>query len=909
MKSKRRHLDILFRRIQPEAVYNSLGGNAALGARPFRVTSHAVGEAVYLHYARSVFEPFSDDEIGNLYRHMQELMQYRDGRGAKSVFALLPHYTEGVLREQEGFPVCRAEEFLNWRSISFLLGQDLLTTSHFAFRDAQSGPRSRSFGWPAAIRSDDPCIRALLRRGVSENHYHLYGSTQSFALSWMCLMNHPRQIGRYLREQRIAGHMFENLQDTPNLGEMDVHLPWEERLYIAAELRALLFEAFQSWRCGGSPAACTPPVLGTAETVEGEAAQNRDGSPAFASIVHVFRAFQASVTKRKEAAQRVGRLRFGHGVRYLQPDGRAVCLDYAIPCLPDGHAAGRQGEGQPWDGAFRALSGERSFLYGCFLMSFRNIFSQAEQDLFYLYLLLKSQFRSELIQVNKRVGFRNFSSYQDRKYDFFGSMPEYANESVRLSAGASLCDGSMQSLELRIGPGRSPQETAQEVLKIDSLAQFACRGKRVRQDEVIRDCRSAPWFYTLHFLKRKPSAGGCGIHSPRNANVRNTVRQQAAALAAALSQNGPLCGRIRGIDAASNEIGCRPEVFAPDFRFLRSLHPNPTPGRGCAARELYPRLGITYHVGEDFLDIADGLRAIDEAVRFLELQRGDRLGHALALGVDPRQHYAGKGRQIMLPKQDWLDNLVWLLYRGNELGVTIPSQCRAQMEVEAQKLFQEICGKDVRHGILLDYYQAWKLRGDAPELYQSGRFASPGEWPCPPYQSAQYQRGDALALLRGQEAVAQLYWFYHYGSRKEGEKIEVIQVQDWYIDLLYSFQTQLQIELATRGIAIECNPTSNVLIGTFGRYEHHPIFRFNRYQLDAGADAPWSPQLSVSINTDDQGVFDTSLANEYELIAACLRWQKSGKVPRYHNDCIYGYLDHVREMGNLQVFPGAEQLP
>lgn len=42
---------------------------------------------------------------------------------------------------------------------------------------------------------------------------------------------------------------------------------------------------------------------------------------------------------------------------------------------------------------------------------------------------------------------------------------------------------------------------------------------------------------------------------------------------------------------------------------------------------------MTYHTGEDFLDIVDGLRAIDEAMLFLQMEKGERLGHAMALGV------------------------------------------------------------------------------------------------------------------------------------------------------------------------------------------------------------------------------------------------------------------------------------
>jgi len=58
------------------------------------------------------------------------------------------------------------------------------------------------------------------------------------------------------------------------------------------------------------------------------------------------------------------------------------------------------------------------------------------------------------------------------------------------------------------------------------------------------------------------------------------------------------------------------------------------------------------------------------------------------------------------------------------------------------------------------------------------------------------------------------------------------------------------------------------------------------------------PQLFVSINTDDQGVFDTCLENEFALMAIALEKAKdeNGK-PLYNQAMIYDWLDRVRQMG------------
>ena len=117
--------------------------------------------------------------------------------------------------------------------------------------------------------------------------------------------------------------------------------------------------------------------------------------------------------------------------------------------------------------------------------------------------------------------------------------------------------------------------------------------------------------------------------------------------------------RVRGIDAASQEIGCRPEVFGQCFRTLHSHTCYRLTEKGY---EKMPQLRATYHVGEDFLDLADGLRAIDEAILFLNLDCGDRLGHCLALGLDVQEWYQFKNNHISISKQDYLDNIVWLYH-------------------------------------------------------------------------------------------------------------------------------------------------------------------------------------------------------------------------------------------------------
>ena len=113
-------------------------------------------------------------------------------------------------------------------------------------------------------------------------------------------------------------------------------------------------------------------------------------------------------------------------------------------------------------------------------------------------------------------------------------------------------------------------------------------------------------------------------------------------------------------------------------------------------------------------------------------------------------------------------------------------------------------------------------------------------------------------------------------------------------------------KIMKKGIAVECNPSSNKLIGTFDRYEKHPMFRFNHVGLPQSEYPDERIELQASVNTDDQGVFDTSLENEYALLYGCLQLKKDEDgLPIIDSTAILEYLDRVRKMGNRCVFPKA----
>lgn len=79
------------------------------------------------------------------------------------------------------------------------------------------------------------------------------------------------------------------------------------------------------------------------------------------------------------------------------------------------------------------------------------------------------------------------------------------------------------------------------------------------------------------------------------------------------------------------------------------------------------------------------------------------------------------------------------------------------------------------------------------------------------------------------------------------------------INELRQLQKSLIYKIRRRGVFIETNPTSNILIRGI-TYEEHPISEFSRCNL------------KFAISTDDRVIFDTTLKKEFYRIARAMKW-------------------------------------
>ena len=241
MHQEREDLDILFRRTMPEAVLNKIrSGNVLIKSkRSVEAGVDAYAYSVYDHYSLLNLSEYSATEIRLRKEALDESIHEIKSGG---IFSTLVLYADKVLHYDGENLTCRSEKALNWRSIYLRLGQDIFTTAWLAWYNHMACPdkmQSRKMTWPAILKTDDAKLNNIFRKGLAENHFHLHGSTQSFALSWVCLMNHPTGIHTYLNNEP---KFKENLNYNVSSGAVDNVMDWERRILYAAMIRALLFE-------------------------------------------------------------------------------------------------------------------------------------------------------------------------------------------------------------------------------------------------------------------------------------------------------------------------------------------------------------------------------------------------------------------------------------------------------------------------------------------------------------------------------------------------------------------------------------------------------------------------------------------------------------------------------------------
>ncbi len=783
----------------------------------------------------------------------------------KSPFFFPVKIAEKFLKITDEKPVCRVEMLGNWHGLTIKLGEDLFTTALLAYRKYRHDYEPAHFQWEKIIKSDFHSLNNMMEsKNLSENHMHLKGSSPYFDLNWLSLMNNPKnRRDEFQTFTRKTSLMPVSIISFADMKKMDLY----DMVRIAACLRITLFilcccddkDRFNKieWRINA--------ILRNTDLLS----------------VH-FKEFLSEISVE---------LMFSN---YRQFNEK---VDYAINFPVN------------YDKSSSALTGERKIYYAAYLYLLKggDFFQQVERY-FYLYILITHIISNEFIQKNERYGFKNFQDYQERKTAFIPSGSVYEKLMIKMAIVDNIKENNINKLEVRFHGGTDKKILYDEIKRIDKCCSYS---PRTSSNEVNISDGKLKHFFVLHFLKKpcefykvtEPDKYKTWDLKCRDFYLRKEVKQEAMTITSLRRDSLSTALRIFGIDAASSEVTCRPEVFAQAFRYLRSHHvTNPMSRFGISEDKPVPNLRVTYHVGEDFYDLLDGLRAIDEAIDFLQLGYGDRIGHGVAMGLDIDDYYQNRDYEISLPRQNLLDNIAWMLNKIQIYNIDTPTSFYQKLRVKFRDILKRIfkTGEDTDHS---DYIQAMGLRGENPELFfedYEQRENIRNFYINTPWKLFSSNRSHDFYIYMNKN-VYNLNQRYHYDTdvKKKGNKYIKYTVEKEYINCLKILQIKMRQELETNGIAVESNPSSNYLISKLSDISKIPLFRL--FPIDEQESG--SNRLNVSVNTDDQGVFYTSLNKEYAMLAHVQQQKKNlDGTRKYSDDKILQWIERLIKNGNEQSF-------
>ncbi|MEA1956046.1 MAG: hypothetical protein U9N02_06090 [Campylobacterota bacterium] len=565
-----------------------------------------------------------------------------------------------------------------------------------------------------------------------------------------------------------------------------------------------------------------------------------------------------------------------------------------------------------------------------------------------IFLHITNILRSYMV-MSQNVGLSHFS-------EFFGSKLRKQEKKRHTNIASNIIANGTTKVEAKISPDAvlKNKEYIKYKLAFDKqIIKKECENLRTSKEKYFLDTNKSKrnYHFCIHFVrvedKRKKT--DLGYMPYRYLTLRNSLKKEAKELSSYLYNKSQVINKfdfyrkhhsnkkevlknrcelekeyldmsklITSIDVAGDENRTPPEVFAPAIKYLRRSIKKQDEFMadyikfqrdGHNFGEHY-RLRISVHAGEDFNHIVTGMRKVHESVKFYDMGEKDRLGHALAIGLEPKKWCEQNG-DIFVTKQEHLDNLVWLYHQAIEVLEYCGVARRLMLKYE--KLVKELC-KEVysKNYALDDLYKAWKLREYCPiEMFGNG-FTDADE----------YLKSVSFSHREDYDDAKEIYKKYHTNEavRKNGEKVIKIEYTNIHDENLYRYrvtdddlklieavQDRLIQKFCDKGIIIETNPSSNVYIAHIDDYRYHPIYRwnpiedkhlhhiedekpkFNKYGIRTS-------RMKVCVNTDDPAIMPTTLRNEFDLIERMAKDEHSDNQKR-----IEKWSDDIRKLG-IEIF-------
>ncbi|WNL26763.1 hypothetical protein QUR76_02570 [Arcobacter cryaerophilus gv. pseudocryaerophilus] len=439
------------------------------------------------------------------------------------------------------------------------------------------------------------------------------------------------------------------------------------------------------------------------------------------------------------------------------------------------------------------------------------------EKLLHFYILAQSQFERILVQQITQNGFRQFLYISDNKVRDIYEDDGFKDRLLQLEETSYTYD--KLNIEVRVTPGNFYKKYQKikntfENLKKENLIShkynlsIICHFIKLK-DPSLRNNHTNNVFIEERYAKTK----------------RHNIKSSNEFLGALLPilngtiEQDPFLNYFVGIDAAGYELYAPPEAFAPTFIDIRSR-----------LKERGKNIGITFHAGEDFVHIISGIRYIYEAYTFLKYERGDRIGHANALGLDPKCWREKLNNNIYIKIGDCLDNLILLAIKTNINDKKVKQTIKILWnKIYSIKLFEY-------DDILTIAFQAYNLR-----QY--------------PYDLKLLKNEINKNNIYDEKIINQIIQVYNeYLYKNNYDKYYNINLEEKFDKYITCLQEVILSEMSQKGIIIESMISSNVRISYYNRYREHHIIKW----LEKKCNMPL-----VTLASDDPGIFNNNIFIEY----------------------------------------------
>lgn len=286
-----------------------------------------------------------------------------------------------------------------------------------------------------------------------------------------------------------------------------------------------------------------------------------------------------------------------------------------------------------------------------------------------------------------------------------------------------------------------------------------------------------------------------------------------------------------------------------------------------------------------------------EAVKFLDLWPGDRLGHCTSIGISPDLWMRRIGEYCYLPQGEWLDDLVfvwWLIRKTKHQGL---QHLVLPLESEIAEYAYKVYGEHYPPYLL---GKAWEYRQYDPFFLLENADTRYDRW----YSNYSNEQLHDIRKGLDEPKLKSVIEAYHAPKtsrsylrcRENYDKVAKIGTGQVFDAEALKIIQQLILEyLARKEIVIEALPTSNLCISY---YQHLKEYHLKKW-LEAEEENRLLPP--VVLGSDDPGIFMTNIYNEYALAymhlekCNCSASRKIEKIMHLHNSSnIYKFCKNDR---------------